>query len=354
MDWLPLGGPHFGASGKINLALLDALQSMSQMSASIGVQDSFSTCAEDLRKSIISHLWNAETGTLRMTDTVSPNGICQDVNAYSTTLGVSPSHQNTIDILASTNQSPLAFQKLERWDKSKIISPYACGFAVEALFTQGEGLKAVKLIEKVWGEMSNPSNPNYSEGHWEAMAEDGTPVHDDTSLVHGWSTWPVFLLPKYLAGLEPLEPGWVKWKVQPVLAGLESVDVQVSTPSGDMAISMQLKEEDGIGSISVVAPRGTTGEVVPPLGWQISDCPANCELVVEASKILIRKSGKFTIKIHKEVQSPSSSSLRKPGSSSNEKGTAEVVEDVEDSEQANGKKSSGFWGLCMSLFGKCF
>ena len=354
MDWLPLGGPHFGASGKINLAFLDALQSMSRMCTSVGVQDSFATCAEDLRNSIISHLWNSEAGILRMTDTVSPNGICQDINAYSTTLGVSPSHQNTIEILASTSQPPLAFQNLERWDKNKIISPYACGFAAEALFTQGEGMKAVKLIEKVWEEMSNPSNPSYSGGHWEAMAENSIPVHDDTSLVHGWSTWPVFLLPKYLAGLKPLEPGWVKWKVQPVLAGLESVDVQLSTPSGDMEISMRIQEEECSGNIILVAPQGTTGEVVPPSGWQISDCPANCELVLGEDKILVREGGKFTIKIHKDVPSHSSSSLRNRGSSSNEKGTAEVVEDVDGSEQVSRKKSSGFWGFCRFLFGKCF
>jgi len=352
VDWLPLGGPHFGASGKINLALLDALQSMARMSASVGAQDLFSTRAQDLRKSIISHLWNEETGILRMTDTVSPNGICQDINAYSTTLGVSPVHQNTVEILASTYQPPLAFQNLERWDKNKIISPYACGFAAEALFTQGEGLKAVKLIEKVWGDMSDPSNPNYSGGHWEAIAEDGTPVHDDTSLVHGWSTWPVFLLPKYLAGLEPVEPGWVKWKVQPVLAGLESVDVQLSTPSGEIAVSVQMKEEEGTGEIIVASPQDTAGEVHPPLGWQISDCPT--DLVGGANKISIREGGKFSIKIHKDVPSPSSSSMGKPGSSSIEKGTAEVVEDVDNSKQVRGNKSSGLWELFRSLLGRCF
>ncbi|KAE9365871.1 glycoside hydrolase family 78 protein [Stipitochalara longipes BDJ] len=353
MDWLPLGGPHFGASGKINLTLLDALESMSRMCDLIGAKDSFASRADDLRKSIVSHLWNEENGTLRMTDTVSPNGICQDINAYSTTLGVSPAHQNTIEILASTNQPPLAFQNLERWDRNKIISPYACGFAAEALFAQGEGLKAVKLIEKVWGEMSNPSNPNYSGGHWEAMSEDGTPVHDDTSLVHGWSTWPVFLLPKYLAGLEPLEPGWVMWKVRPVLAGLESVDVQLSTPSGDIAVSLHVKEDQGAGEVNLDVPSGTTGEFHPPLGWQISDCPANCELALGANKISIREGGKFTVKIHKVISSLPSSSLGKPGSLNSEKGTAEVVEGVESSEKVSGRKSSGLLGFFRSLLGKC-
>lgn len=75
MDWLPLGGPHFGASGKINLALYDALQSMSQMSASAGVKDTFANRAEGLREAITSNLWNDEAGIMRMTDIASPSGI---------------------------------------------------------------------------------------------------------------------------------------------------------------------------------------------------------------------------------------------------------------------------------------
>lgn len=354
VDWLPLGGPHFGASGKINLAFYDALRSMSRMSASMGVEDTFSPRAKDLKSSIVSHLWNTEAGILRMTDSVSPVGMCQDVNAYSSTLGVSPPHPNTSEILASSNQLPLAFQNLERWDKNKIISPLACGFAAEALFSRNEGEKAVRLIEKVWGEMSNPLNPNYSGGHWEAIADDGTPVHDDTSLVHGWSTWPVFLLPKYLAGLEPIEPGWTKWKVQVVLAGLESIDVQLSTPAGDISVSAHIKEEQGTSEFEIEVPEGTIGEFHPPTGWQVSERSEKWETVPGESKISISQGGRFTIKISKTASSASSSSREKSTSLTNEKGSAEVVEDVEDSEQVSGRKNTGFREFLKSLFGKCF
>jgi hypothetical protein len=88
-----------------------------------------------------------------MTDNASPNGICQEINACSATLGMSPSHPNTTHILASKDQPPLAFQNLETWDKHKIISPYASGFAADALFSQNEGIKAVQLIKTVWAEM---------------------------------------------------------------------------------------------------------------------------------------------------------------------------------------------------------
>jgi hypothetical protein len=189
------------------------------------------------------------------------------------------------------------------------------------------------------------------------MDENGSPVHDDTSLIHGWSTWPVFLLPKYLAGLEPLEPGWVKWKVQPVLAGLESVDVQLSTPAGLIAVSLYIQEAQRTGEIILDVPDGTTGEISPPLGWQISESTGVYDVISRENtgdKVLIRQGGIQSIKIHKGTLSTSSNSLRKPASSSNEKGNAEVIEDVVDSERVIDQKGNGFRGFLKSLFGKCF
>jgi len=77
--------------------------------------------------------------------------------------------------------------------------------------------------------MADPAGPNYSGGHWEAMTPAGTPFARDTSLMHGWSTWPVFLLPRYLGGLYPLEAGWREFAVEPVLAGVKWVEVGVET-----------------------------------------------------------------------------------------------------------------------------
>lgn len=65
VDWFPMGGPIFGASGKINLAFYDALKSMNTMSLFLDNKDIFSARAEKLKSSILLHLWNAETGTMR-------------------------------------------------------------------------------------------------------------------------------------------------------------------------------------------------------------------------------------------------------------------------------------------------
>jgi hypothetical protein len=306
-----MGGPIFGASGKINLAYFDALKSMSQMSRVANVKDSFSSTASTLKSSILAHLWNEETGIMRMSDTVSPTGICQDINAYAITTGIAPYVQcpSLFNALFHSNLSnrihsqyelnlaapasaelPLAFQNIERWDQKKVVSPYSTGFAAEALFERNCGASAIELIERVWGIMADETGPDYSGGHWEAMKSDGTPITDDTSLMHGWSTWPVYLLPRYLGGVEPLEAGWSRFKVKPVLAGLTSVEVELSTRAGTISLSIQ--ENRNTGELSILVPCETTAEIYAPDGWTIvtsepGALPRQCHIVAGQGQIVV-------------------------------------------------------------------
>ncbi|KAH8679026.1 Six-hairpin glycosidase-like protein [Tricladium varicosporioides] len=277
MDWFPMGGPIFGASGKINVAYYDALNAMSNMSVVAGTKDTFAARAEILKTSILANLWNEDAGIMRMSDMLSPTGVAQDINAYAITAGVVPSNPKAQSILSAPNGThlPLAYQGLERWGDLKVVSPYASGFAAEALFEGNFGSSALDLISRVWGLMANESDPNYSGGHWEAMKPDGTPVTDDTSLMHGWSTWPVYLLPRYLGGIKPTEPGWSRCSVKPVLAGLEIVNVQLSTPNGTIKLCLKVQEKS-IGTAEMVLriPHGTIADVYPPEGWSIVDSDA--------------------------------------------------------------------------------
>jgi hypothetical protein len=203
-----------------------------------------------------------------MSDLISPTGICQDIHAYGLSAGVVSPDATALAVLKAPadGKFPTAFQSIERWDATKVVSPYASGFAAEALFKHNEGTAAVELIERVWGPMVDESSPEYSGGHWEAMTENGKPRTEDTSLMHGWSTWPVFLLPQYLAGLQPLEPGWKRFAIKPVLAGIDSVDVNLATPVGDIAVSLRL---GGSGTLDVTIPKGIIAEVHAPKGWTL-------------------------------------------------------------------------------------
>ncbi|KAJ5019348.1 hypothetical protein K4K57_000978 [Colletotrichum sp. SAR 10_99] len=167
--------------------------------------------------------------------------------------------------LSSTK--PVAFQGLNHWDRTGVISPYATGFAVEALFSQQKGQEAIKLIESVWGPMADTSSPNYSGGHWEAMTAEGKPFYHDTSLMHAWSSWPVFLLPQYVAGVRPLEPGWTKIQVAPVLSGISSAHYQKETSSGRAEVDLNVDEGAGKIGVTLSLPPGVSAELLPPPGY---------------------------------------------------------------------------------------
>jgi alpha-L-rhamnosidase len=237
------------------------------------------TKADTLKSAIIKHLWSEETGILRMSDTSSPTGLCTHINAYGLSLGVKSAHQNDKENLVQPNsQLPLAFRGLEpRFDSAGLCSPYSAAFAVEACFKQNDGTGAISLLDRIWGPMVDETHPNFSGGLWEAMTKDGEPMHKDTSLMHAWSSSPVYLLPMYLAGVKPLKPGWKEWEAAPVYAGLEEVEATVDTPAGLLHIRWIFRTDgEDRGFVSVDVPKGTSGIIFPPKGWLIGSGDWTC------------------------------------------------------------------------------
>ncbi|KAG5758623.1 hypothetical protein H9Q72_013245 [Fusarium xylarioides] len=272
MTWFPMGGPVFGVSTGVNLAYLDALNAMASMSPDSKTASHYSSQAVKLKESLIRRLWNDENGTIRPSLSLDPDGIFQDVNAYAATLGVSPDHPKLIEgIFPASETLPSAFRGLDKWDKFGLTSPYASGFVLEALFVKNEGMKARELLSQVWGVMADQDNPNYSGAHWEAMKTDGSPFNHDVSLAHGWSSWPVFLLPRYLAGVYPLEAGWKRIGVKPVLADLEEVAYSLETPHGYFSVLLHVNEKQGHGSIKLLVPHGSTAVVKAPKDWSLEN-----------------------------------------------------------------------------------
>lgn len=272
VTWFPMGGPIFGVSTGLNLAYLDALNAMASMSMDSEAASQYSSQAANLKRSLIRMLWNDERGIMRPALSLDPDGVFQDVNAYAATLGVSPDHPKLAEgIFPASESLPSAFRGLGKWDKFGLASPYASGFALEALFVKNEGTKARELLSQVWGVMADQDNPNYSGAHWEAMRTDGSPFNHDVSLAHGWSSWPVFLLPRYLAGVYPLEAGWKRIVVEPVLADLQEVAYSLETPQGPFSVIVRANEKQRQGSIKLSAPHGSTAVVKAPKGWSLEN-----------------------------------------------------------------------------------
>ena len=273
VTWFPMGGPVFGPSANINLAYFDALNAMASMAPNESTKLGYLQSALDLQASIVRNLWDETNGVLRFSSTSPADGNCQSTNGYASSLGILPRHPGSTEVnRGRTKLLPAAIEGLYDWDKFGVSSPYASGFALEGLLAKNEPAKALDLLHQVWGAMADESNPNYSGAHWEAMDRQGNPFNHDVSLVHGWSTWPVLLLPRYLTGLHPLEPGWKTIGISPVLADLDEVTYEVESGRGIIKIAILIDRYRDKGTMRLTLPAGTKGLVSLPKPWKLLGC----------------------------------------------------------------------------------
>lgn len=272
--WFPMGGPIFGPSADTNLAYFDALNAMTSMAPSKKTKLEYLQSALDLQASIVRNLWDENHGVLRFSTTSPIGGICQSTNGYASSLGMLPGHvASAVALRGSTDLLPAAFEGLGHWDNFGVTSPYASGFALEGLLAKNEPAKALELLHHVWGMMADEASPDYSGAHWETMNRQGKPYNHDVSLAHGWSTWPVILLPRYLAGLYPLKPGWKTVGISPVLADLDEVTYEIKSARGSIKIEILIDGSREKGTMKLTLPVGTKGVVSLPVPWKLLGCP---------------------------------------------------------------------------------
>lgn len=137
MHWYPLGGPVFGPPGTANLAYYDALNAVAATTSDPRRRTRLPAKAETLKQNMLTHLWNPEKSSIKMGMALPSDGISQDTNGYAVALNVVPEPERTSSHLKCARSSKLAaFKGLGHWDKSGVVSPYATGFAAEALFAR--------------------------------------------------------------------------------------------------------------------------------------------------------------------------------------------------------------------------
>ncbi|ETP26152.1 hypothetical protein F441_01059, partial [Phytophthora nicotianae CJ01A1] len=126
--------------------------------------------------------------------------------------------------------------------------------------------QAVFLLDNLWDAMI--SNENYRSGaSWEYVAQSMEPGNDlFTSLSHPWGGAPTYAFTNYVAGIRPVEFGFRRWIVNPLVSGLNvtSANATVNTPYGDLSAAWELVDSQL--SVTITAPVGTDGtfEVAQP------------------------------------------------------------------------------------------
>jgi hypothetical protein len=152
-------------------------------------------------------------------------------------------------------------------------------YMLEAMAAGGMHGEAMKTMSQYWGAMIDMGATTFWENlEWsdvmakparidEIVPAGAFDIHSETgrhcypglrhSLCHGWATGPTAWLSRHVLGVEPLEPGFKKVRIEPHLGDLEWARGTVPTPHGPITVH-HTRRADGTVASSVKAPAGVT------------------------------------------------------------------------------------------------
>ncbi len=177
------------------------------------------------------------------------------------------------------NLFPLAFElvpdefesHVANWlaHRGMACSVYAAQYLLEGLFESGQGADAIRLItaptDRSWRHMVESGTTIT----WEAWDLKYKPNQDWN---HAWGAAPANLLPRYVLGVQPLEPGWQKARIRPHLGSLRHAKGRIPTPRGP--IDVEWTKSANL-RLQVSLPTGMTAAVELPALRSVSSVLVN-------------------------------------------------------------------------------
>lgn len=138
-------------------------------------------------------------------------------------------------------------------------SVYGSQFLLESVYGQGDGAYGLSLLtsraKRSWYNML-ASGSTLTMESWDQS------LKTNLDLNHAWGAAPANIIPRYLVGIRPIEPGWSAFTIQPQPGSLSEVRATVPTMKGPIRFSY-LREARGY-TVEVIIPAGTTAEVSLP------------------------------------------------------------------------------------------
>lgn len=162
-------------------------------------------------------------------------------------------------------------------------SVYGAQFLLDALYDAGEAGYALSLLtstaRRSWYNMLRIGSTITTEA-WDNVYK---PNQDWN---HPWGAAPANVIVRKLMGVEPLEPGFGRFRIKPQPASLKRASITVPTIRGDVAVAFE-NEPGSSFSLHVGVPANTTAEVwVPRLGKRPT---------VDGRAVRARRSGVFWV-----------------------------------------------------------
>lgn len=168
-------------------------------------------------------------------------------------------------------------------EKGLACGVYIAAYVIEGCFKSGHGDLAYRL-------MTNDSDHSWKEmlraGATACMEAWGPDQKRNTSWCHPWSSSPIYLFARYVAGLQPADAGWGTVRVAPsAIADLPAFHLVLPHPAG----KMEVRYHPGRG-YQVGLPAGVRFEIVELKGTSVTvrnepslsayALPANAETVL--------------------------------------------------------------------------
>lgn len=113
------------------------------------------------------------------------------------------------------------------------VQPYFAHFLLEAVYRNGLREQYTRQILEQWKDPVKDCPKGLAEGFYKPEPN----YSFDHS--HAWGGTPAYALPLALSGLEILEPGYRRIRLNPSLLGLEYASVQIPTPFGMIELTMR-------------------------------------------------------------------------------------------------------------------
>jgi hypothetical protein len=251
------------AGTAVNAAAVQCLQGMAKVAQAVGDQASsteWADVAATTKTAMNELLWNDTLGNYAV-DTSSPEVFGVAAIAFAITSGVANETQANLCVssLESIRQGPGYLDTSDTANTTN-ISPNTNGFLLDALLQTGHTDEAAFLLDNLWDAMI--SNESFRSGaSWEYVSQSLEPgLQEFTSLSHPWGGAPTYVLTNYVAGIRPVEFGFRRWIVNPLVSGLDitSANTTVSTPFGNLTAAWELGDSDTL-SVAITAPLGTDG-----------------------------------------------------------------------------------------------
>jgi hypothetical protein len=135
-------------------------------------------------------------------------------------------------------------------------STYTERFVLEALFRLGRPDLALERMKSRYDDMvTHPLSTLWEQ--WQLTVAGSGPTPN-----HAWSGGPLYLMSRFLAGIEPLSPGFQAVRISPVLSGLDHFTCGMQSPVGPMRVRCSREEWQYIQEVFV--PEGVPTTIAVP------------------------------------------------------------------------------------------